>query len=288
MIENLSGDYETVEYKDNKYILLYDNNENEAYPLHWHNAMEIIMPLINDFSVTAGGNTFHLNERDIIIIPAGELHSMKAPEKGQRIIFQCDNSVLNSSPALSAISELLNKITFINQKSNEKIKNYSKRIMLEIYDEYFSKSDFSEIKIYLKLISLFVEICEDQISSRLDELGCSMEKMDEYNERFGAVIRYIEKNYMYDITLDKLADIAGYSKYHFSRIFKQYIGMSHIGFINRIRTNAAQQYLINPSMSITEVALNSGFSSITSFNRIFKEIKHCTPSEYKRFYQNHT
>ena len=74
MIQHLNGDFETVEYNNNGFILLYDNVENEDYPMHWHNAIEIIMPLINDFRVTAGGNTYELREREIIIIPPGELH----------------------------------------------------------------------------------------------------------------------------------------------------------------------------------------------------------------------
>ena len=49
MIQHLNGDFETVEYNNNGFILLYDNVENEDYPMHWHNAIEIIMPLINDF-----------------------------------------------------------------------------------------------------------------------------------------------------------------------------------------------------------------------------------------------
>lgn len=286
MIKHLAGDFETVEYPENHFIILYDNSENEDYPLHWHNAVEIIMPLINDFTVFAGEKTYRLRERDIIIIPSGDLHSMTAPEKGQRIIFQCDNSVLNGFPALSSISDIFSKVIFINQNSSENIKGTAKKTMLEIYDEYFRRSELSEIKIYMKLISMFVTIYEEGLSELRGQLGCTAEKLGEYSERFGAVLKYIEKNYTDDITLDKLSDIAGYSKYHFSRIFRQYIGMSHIDYVNKIRTNAAQKLLLCPDLSITEVAMNSGFSSIASFNRVFKEIKHCTPSEFKKFYQN--
>ncbi len=266
---------------------MYDNVEYENFPLHWHNAIEIIMPLINDFTVTAGGVTYNLKERDIIIIPPGELHSMTAPEKGQRIIFQCDNSVLKEFHALSAISDIFSSTIFIDHSYADSIRNTAKKTMLEIYEEYFKKSETSEIKIYLKLISMFVELHEGCITEKKDKLGCTSEKLDEYNERFGAVTKFIEKNYMYDITLDKLADIAGYSKYHFSRIFKQYCGMSHIDYVNRIRISAAQKLLLDPDISITEVAMSSGFTSITSFNRVFKDIKHCTPSEFKKFYKNY-
>ena len=44
MIKNLLGDYETVEYENKRFVMLYDNVETETYPTHWHNAVEIIMP----------------------------------------------------------------------------------------------------------------------------------------------------------------------------------------------------------------------------------------------------
>ena len=80
MIKNLSGDYETVEYENQRFVMLYDNDEVEEYPTHWHNAVEVIIPLHNGFTVTAGGTDYHLNEKEIIIIPPGELHSMPAQE----------------------------------------------------------------------------------------------------------------------------------------------------------------------------------------------------------------
>lgn len=286
MIKNLNGDFETVEYSDNHFTLLYDNNVHEDYPLHWHNAVEIIMPLRNDFTVYTNNRTYSMKERDIIIIPPGDLHSMKSPIEGQRIIFQCDSSVLNDIQALSSISAIFSETTFINSNSDDNLRTFAKKVVLDIYEEYFNNSELSEIKIYLKLLSLFVKIRESQLSIQKNLLKCTPEKLTEYNEKFSTVLKYIEKNYMFDISLDKLADIAGYSKYHFSRIFKQYSGMSYINYINKVRTNVAQKLLMNPDNSITDVAMSSGFSSITSFNRVFKEVKHCTPSEFKKFYKN--
>ena len=115
-------------------------------------------------------------------------------------------------------------------------------------------------------------------------MDCDDEKIDEYSEKFGTVLKYIDNNYMYDITLEQLADVAGYSKYHFSRIFKQYNAMSYLQYINARRTKAAELLLLDPSVPNTEVAMRSGFKSLTTFNRIFKEIKHCTPTDFKKLY----
>ena len=43
--------------------------------------------------------------------------------------------------------------------------------------------------------------------------------------------------------------------------------------------------MIQPNLSITEVAMHSGFNSLSTFNRIFKSAKNCTPWEYKRLNQ---
>jgi AraC-like DNA-binding protein len=51
-----------------------------------------------------------------------------------------------------------------------------------------------------------------------------------------------------------------------------------------MRVKRAENLLLNPERSITEIALDAGFESIATFNRAFKEIKHCTPSEYKNLY----
>jgi AraC-like DNA-binding protein len=211
---------------------------------------------------------------------------MTAPEQGERLIFQCSSTVLNDFPPLEVISSLFSDVTVINHVSPEYQKSIAKKTMLEIYDEYYKKTELSELKIYLKLVKMFVCLHEGAASEKRDQMGCTSGKLDEYNERFGAVKKYIEKNYMEDITLDTLAEIAGYSKYHFSRIFKQYTGSSHIEYVNKTRINVAQKLLLDPDISITEVAMNSGFTSITSFNRVFKEIKHCTPSEFKKFYKS--
>ena len=99
MIVHLDGDFETVDYTENRSVLIYDNVENEEYPVHWHNAIEIIMPLTNPFTAVCDGKVFDLKERDILIIPAGTLHTLKA-QPGRRLIMLFDNRSISTNPAL--------------------------------------------------------------------------------------------------------------------------------------------------------------------------------------------
>ena len=283
MIKHLSGDFETVEYDTQKYAMLYDNVQNEEYPVHWHNAVELIMPIKNEYTVTVNAMDYLVPENDVLIIPPGELHSMPAIP-GRRIIFQCDNSILGEISALEPVMRSLNVPVLINGDMDKELHVLAKKTMLDILSLYNSKSELADVKIYVKVIELFMALREYQLEQQKIVMDCDDEKIDEYSEKFGTVLKYIDNNFMYNITLEQLADVAGYSKYHFSRIFKQYNSMSYLQYINARRTKAAELLLLDPSIPITEVAMRSGFKSLTTFNRIFKEIKHCTPTDFKKLY----
>ena len=283
MIKNLSGDYETVEYANQRFVMLYDNDEIEEYPTHWHNAVEVIIPLHNGFTVTVGGTDYHLNEKEIIIIPPGELHSMPAQE-GRRIIFQCDNSIISDIPALEALVPVFSDAFYINSTLNKELYILSRKSILDIYSEYYSKSSLADVRIYICLINMLTAVREYQLTQAADAFSGEIPGRDD-SKKFNMVMKYINQNYMFDIPLEKIADIAGYSKYHFSRIFKKYNNVSYIQYINGKRIKAAERLLIDPSLSVTEVAMRAGFASLTTFNRAFKKAKNCTPTEFKTLYK---
>ena len=263
--------------------MLYDNVETEEYPVHWHNAVELIMPLKNEYTVTVNNVDYLIPENEVLIVPPCELHSMPAIP-GRRIIFQCDNSILGEISALEPVMRSLTMPVLICSDMDKELHVLAKKTMLDILSLYNSKSELADVKIYVKVIELFMALREYQLEQQKIVMDCDDEKIDEYSEKFGTVLKYIDNNYMYDITLEQLADVAGYSKYHFSRIFKQYNAMSYLQYINARRTKAAELLLLDPSVPITEVAMRSGFKSLTTFNRIFKEIKHCTPTDFKKLY----
>ncbi len=283
MIKNLSGVYETVEYENQRFVMLYDNDEIEEYPVHWHNAIEIIIPLHNGFTVTSGGKEYHLGEKEMIIIPPGELHFMPAQD-GRRIIFQCDNSVISEVPSLESIMPVLSSALHITPDLNKELYVLSRKSILDIYTEYYSKTPMADVRIYMYLLTMLTAVREFQLAKVEEAAAMSMVNSDE-SRKFGLVTKYINQNYMYELPLEKLASIAGYSKYHFSRIFKEYNGMSYIQYINSKRIKAAERLMADSSCPITEVAMQCGFSSLTTFNRAFRKAKGCTPSEFRKMFK---
>ncbi len=95
---------------------------------------------------------------------------------------------------------------------------------------------------------------------------------EQYRGRINIAVDYIEKNLDHDFSLDEIAAVAGFSKYHFHRIFHTFSGESLFQFIQRLRLEKAATLLLNePAKPITEIALDCGFSSSSSFAKSFKQ-----------------
>ena len=106
-----------------------------------------------------------------------------------------------------------------------------------------------------------------------------------YNERIHTVIDYIRDHIGEEISLDTLATIACFSPYHFHRIFTAFTGETPRDYIERIRMErAANRLCIMNHHSVSEVAFDCGFSSVSVFSRTFKRFYQIPPS---RFFEKH-
>ncbi|MDR2043119.1 MAG: AraC family transcriptional regulator [Clostridium sp.] len=107
----------------------------------------------------------------------------------------------------------------------------------------------------------------------------------ELPEKAAAVSRmqcYIEAHLDEDITLDDLANAAGYSKYHAERIFKELTHRTPMETVRALRLTHAAQTLQSSSNRIIDVALDSGFDSHDGFTRAFSRQFGITPQKYQR------
>jgi len=93
---------------------------------------------------------------------------------------------------------------------------------------------------------------------------------EEYIVRINRVIDYIDMNITKKLSLAELAAVDCFSLYHFHRIFSAMVGETLYSFIKRLRLEKAAALLLqNPRKSVTEIALECGFSSSSAFARSF-------------------
>lgn len=284
MIENLKGVYETVNFKKDTNIRLYLNDKIEDYPPHWHTPIEIVMPLENVYQAECVNERITLNEGDILFIAPGCLHSLTAPKNGGvRIIFQADPSVLRGIKELDTIISILSPVYIATKESVPAIYDTLHDMLLEIKDEYLSGAPLSEVAIYSKFLD-FLVLLGRNFASEAPNFAHTGNKHQEYTEKFMHICDYISMHCTEDLTLEEVADMAGFSKYHFSRLFKQFTNVSFYQYLSQNRIYTAEKLLAIPEYSVTAVAYNSGFTSLSSFIRMFKIVKGVTPSEFRSMY----
>ena len=92
---------------------------------------------------------------------------------------------------------------------------------------------------------------------------------------------YILKNFRSEITLEEISDACYMNGSSFCRYFKRKTGKTFTFFVNEVRLeHACKLLLANSDFNISEVAFTSGYNSTSYFNKVFKEMKGCTPQTY--------
>ncbi len=282
MIENLHGMHETIVFQPNSNVRLYNNTNIEEYPKHWHIPVEILLVLENDYSVTCAGFDYHLNTGDILLICPGVLHSLHA-HSGRRIIFQADLSNTLPFREIESVLSIISPALLITPKHSPLIYDTVYQNMLKIVDEYDNNDSMSIPAIFSYLINILVLIGRNHTENPC-RFDVGITKQKEYIDKFMSICSYICDHCTEDLTLDGMANLAGYSKYHFTRLFKQFTNVSFYKYINQKRIATAEKLLIDPDISVTDAALQSGFTSLSAFIRMFKIINNCTPSEFRNMY----
>lgn len=101
------------------------------------------------------------------------------------------------------------------------------------------------------------------------------------DERIRKVKEHIANHYMHDISLQELADKVCMHPDSFSRFFRNKTGRTPNRYIIDYRLGIAARMLLNSQLSVSEIGFSCGFNTLSHFNRLFRESKGCTPSEFR-------
>ncbi|MFO8027375.1 MAG: PocR ligand-binding domain-containing protein [Opitutales bacterium] len=97
----------------------------------------------------------------------------------------------------------------------------------------------------------------------------------------GNAKRFIQDRYQQRISLDEAARAVNASTRHFCKVFKQATGRTFTDYLARVRVEKAKNLLQNPHLRVSEIAFETGFDSISQFNRSFKRITGLAPTRFR-------
>ena len=288
MIPDFDGLREVVHFENGLQVRLYHNHEAEDYPRHWHSDIELILPMEGGYGVLIDDKQYDLRENDILLIPPGVIHELFAPENGSRMILQISYAVTSEIDrfydGLQRFYPCLH-ISAADPGLREDAYRGLRSLMDSIITEYENPGEFAAASLKCMAQELLIQC------ARRWELFSVRPAGRRYIKSVDGFLRacdYIHRHCAEPLTVQQLADVAGYSKSHFVRMFKEFSNTSCIEYIQRQRVALSRQYLADPEKSITEIVALSGFGSVASFNRVFKAQMDLTPSKYRQLLRHKT
>ena len=159
--------------------------------------------------------------------------------------------------------------------------------------EFFGMSDYAEeqltrikhstgihrFNIFLELVLALSKHTNYQLLS--NNLLQSYEN-DKAMERISDVVDFLSENYATQFNMVEIAEKTGMESSQFSRYFRRASGNTFTEFVNRLRINKACQLLIETDKYISTICYAVGYNTVANFNRRFIELKHMTPSAYRK------
>lgn len=142
-------------------------------------------------------------------------------------------------------------------------------------------TDFESILMLLNLLNLIANSSEYNL---LSSAGYTNSLKESDTERMNKVHAYVMKNFREKITLEEVAAIANMTPTSFSRYFKTHANKTFSDFLTEIRVGYSCKLLIEKKMSVSQVCYESGFYTLSNFNRQFKAVTHYNPLEYRKKY----
>ncbi len=103
-----------------------------------------------------------------------------------------------------------------------------------------------------------------------------------YEDRVLRVLEYIHDNPAGDLSLDRLADVAAMSRFHWHRVFRAITGETCAQSVRRLRLHRAATMLVQSNMPVTGIAVAVGYPNLKSFARAFSEAYGRTPSAFRK------
>ena len=283
-------DYSTYEIYDFDHVSAFHMSigyKERSYKKHWHSYGEILLVGPGETNIfNVGKNTYELATGDFVLVWPMEMHSIVDADREESLVIQFSNAFINSLFDLQRIMHMYRSLHIIRLNTHPELVAELKDITDRMKKIFFSDRFDREIRCCMLLMEFMLALF-DHRKELAPELRA--EEQPGYTEdvmrRMMTVTDYIKNNLTADdLSQGAMAEMAGISRDYFSRIFKNVTGMNYSKWLNMIRLEKASALLAQEGRTLTEVAMLSGFQSIPSFNRVFREEKGMAPGEYRALF----
>jgi len=257
----------------------------QNFSFHWHELLEIIYVLEGKISVSVDGRIFEARRGDITVVNSGMVHGFFSPEPETVItIFQFGLELFDQSLVdlrdRTGQKLVFDRKTFISRDEDGELHQKLEHLLLSIRREYYEREEGFHMAIKSRLYELaLVFLRELPVKTPIPKDVVKHNYNHQILERVFSFIHSNSDNP--EISLEHAAGAAALSKFYFTRFFKEQTGQTFHTYLSQVRISRAKEFLTESDLPIIEIAYLSGFSSLKTFNRLFKTFTGVSPSTYR-------
>lgn len=280
--------HEITPLMDKDALYIADRHKKEfSYPIHNHDVYELnFVENASGVLRIVGDSSEEIGQYDLVLITSPDLehvweqHNCKSGDI-REITVQFnfgmeEDDFFGKNPFV--------KIRKMMREARKGLAFPLKAIM-NVYNQLDTLSQIQDgFKATMQFINILNELANSEETHTLATTSYAKVNIEDDSRRILKVKNYINENYMYEVKLKTLADLANMSESAFSRFFKLHTGRTMSDYIIDIRMGFATRMLIETQDSISTISFNCGYNNLSNFNRIFRRKKGCSPSEFRDSY----
>ncbi len=256
-------------------------------PWHYHPELELIYFIKGKTTGVIGEGFVEFNEGDLVLLGANFPHVLQEHVQFQRenpdckpfgLIIQFTEAFLGQSffdiPELLPVRQLINKAKrgiIFNKKTVDKV--------APVLSKMHRMNDTRKL---IVLLDVLATLSEQKAYDYLTPKDYSYEHTQD-EVRLQSINEYVYKHFKEPISIAEIAEVVSMTETSFCRYFKNRTLKTFVRFLNEVRVSYASKLLNNDNYSITDACFESGFNSLSYFNRQFKSIMKMSPLQYKKW-----
>ncbi len=264
--------YESVPPLTNNFSINFRPYTSRGFLLHWHEHTELLyFRSGNGGTVWLNGQPITVAPRDLVIISGSSFHSFEAPlamEYDCVLVYPSFLSDVSFSPAWLPC----------HLRGDDEVA----AIFSELSQEYSEGRLAQDIMMKSIVYRLFAYLARRYPAKEPPVSSAVLEYRRLAFSRLSSVMQYVAAHYKETLTTRHLAEAAYLSEGHFCRSFKEATGKTPLAYIMEYRIDRAAALLRHTELSVTEVALQTGFFEVNYFSRVFRRVKGVSPTAYRR------
>lgn len=253
---------------------------NYHLPYHYENTYQILFLLAGKILYRVGEKEYEASRGGIIVLNTREEHTLKVLEYPyERYLIQIRTDFFVKEVQYPEIIAIFIKrpLNFSHLLTvSEPVWNFIYEIVQEMEREYLRKNKYWEIFVGSDLRRMFIMIfreCADILS---------MMKTGNSVALAYRIMDYLEHHFAEEITVDSIAEAMFLNKDYIAHVFKDETGFSLMNYVISLRMNKAKLLLMETDKSVTDIAIECGYSDFAYFSKQFKKTTKLSPSKFRK------